>query len=593
MAKHLLKFYKGVNQPDTAAAGAIWFSTTDRTIRVYTGSTWEKYAGLVDASWNATDKLLTITSAAGATTQLDLSDCASASDISAKLTTINNTLNAHNTRINAAQAAAEAAQAAAEAADAKAVKEAEDRASAITGVEGLISAEAATARAAEKANADAAKAADDKAAEAQTYAEGVNTALGQEVTRAKAEEARIVGLVSAEESRAKAEEERLAGLISSAASGATTEVKEADGNTHVKVAPSTGANGQKIYTISEVDIASAQGLASEIARATDAEDDLAERITALDAAETGRVSVLESKVAALASATHFLGVKAELPASANNGDIVIVGNKEYVWDDNVDGTNVLGKAGWVELGDVSDEVGRISALESWKTTASQTIEANTAAIESNDGDITALQNRAKTIEDNITNNIATKKELADEKSALNTLITTNGNAIKALQEKDDEFDEWIDSHTTAFTTAFNDLSTEVGTKASAKSVTDLTARVATNEGNITNINTEIDHLEAATGCEGEYAPKTDANYINNAASLKDADNKLDAAIKVVAQSVEAKNVDAQGDAYVQASAANNKVTVAAVVADSIGDGSATALATVKAVHDALAWADFS
>lgn len=584
-----LKFYKKSSAPTGVAQGSIWFNTSDRTINVYTGTTWEKYAGLVDASLSGDNRILTIVGAAGNEIKLDVSDLASASSVNTAITRLEGLIAANTTEIGKNKTAAENAQAAAEAADAKAVKEANDRASEITRVEGLITAEATRADNAEKLNAAAAKAADDKAAAAQTYAEGVNTALGQEVTRATDEEARIAGLVSAEETRAKAEEERLAGLISSAASGATTEVKEADGNTHVKVASSTGANGQKIYTISEVDIASKQGLASEIARATAAEQGLSGRIDALDAAETGRVSVLESKVAALASATHFLGVKAELPASANNGDIVIVGNKEYVWDDNVDGTNVLGKAGWVELGDVNDEVSRISALEGWKTTASQTIANNTAAIESNDSDITALQNRAQAIENNIANNIATKQELADEISDLQTQITNNDTDITNLQNKDTEFDEWIDDHTLAF----NSLSNEVDTKASAESVTALTARVATNEGNITNINTEIDHLEAATGFEGEYAANQNANYINNATSLKDADDKLDAAIKVVAQSVEAKNVDAQGDAYVQASAANNKVTVAAVVADSIGDGSATALATVKAVHDALAWADFS
>lgn len=584
-----LKFYKGANQPSGVAAGAIWFCTSDRTIRVYTGSVespWEKYAGLVDASWNNTDKLLTITNAKGETTQLDLSDCASASDISAKLTTINNTLTDHNTRINTAQAAAEAAQAHSEGVAGDLAQEVTDRTNAITGVEGLISAEAATARAAEKANADAAKAADDKAAAAQTYAEGVNTALGQEVTRAKAEEARIAGLVSAEETRAKAEEERLAGLISSAASGATTEVKEAAGNTHVKVAETEGASGQKVYTISEHDIASAQGLADEIGRATAAEQGLAGRITALDAAETGRVSVLEKQVAALNAATHFEGVVDFDPSAEGattegyeSGDIVIYGSKEYIFD----GTK------WIELGDTTAEQERISALEGWKTTASQTIADNTAAIAANDGDITALQNRAKDIEDNITNNIATKQELTEGLSGLQTQITSNDTDIKNLQDKDAEFDEWIDAHETAFEA----LTATVNGKVDQVEFNTLSGKVTTAEGKITNLEAGVANLKAATGCEGEYAPKTDANYISDAASLKDADNKLDAAIKAVAQSVTDKNVDASGDAYVQASAANNKVTVAAVVADSIGDGSATALATVKAVHDALAWADFS
>lgn len=584
-----LKFYKKASAPTGVAQGSIWFNTSDRTINVYTGTAWEKYAGLVDASLSGDNRILTIIGAAGNEIKLDVSDLASASSVNSAITRLEGLITANTTEIGKNKTAAENAQNAADAADAAVKKEVTDRQGEITRVEGLISAEATRADNAEKLNAAAAKAADDKAVAAQTYAEGVNTALGQEVTDRTNEITRVEGLVSAEETRAKGVENELRGLINSAASGATTEVKEADGgNTHVKVAESTGASGQKIYTISESDIASAQGLTDEIGRATAAEQGLAGRITALDAAETGRVSILESQVAALASATHFLGVKAELPTSANNGDIVIVGNKEYVWDDNVDGTNVLGKAGWVELGDVSSEVGRISALEGWKTTASQTIEANTAAIESNDGDITALQNRAKAIEDNITNNIATKQELADEKSALQTQITSNDTDIKKLQDKDVEFDEWIDAHETAFEA----LTATVGGKVDQDKFTELSGKVSTAESNITNLTSDVANLKAATGCEGEYAPKNDANYINNATSLKDADNKLDAAIKAVAQSVTDKNVDASGDAYVQASAANNKVTVAAVVADSIGDGSATALATVKAVHDALAWAEF-
>lgn len=51
-------------------------------------------------------------------------------------------------------------------------------------------------------------------------------------------------------------------------------------------------------------------------------------------AETNKVitkSDLNAAVAGLSGAVHFIGVKDALPESANNGDIVIVGNKEYVY----------------------------------------------------------------------------------------------------------------------------------------------------------------------------------------------------------------------------------------------------------------------
>ena len=55
---------------------------------------------------------------------------------------------------------------------------------------------------------------------------------------------------------------------------------------------------------------------------------------------------LESAIAGLSGAMHFIGVKEELPESAANGDIVIVGSAEYVWSDQKSGG-----AGWILFGD--------------------------------------------------------------------------------------------------------------------------------------------------------------------------------------------------------------------------------------------------
>ena len=54
-------------------------------------------------------------------------------------------------------------------------------------------------------------------------------------------------------------------------------------------------------------------------------------------------SDLDAAVAGLAGAVHFIGVKESLPANGNNGDICIVGNKEYVYSTS--------DSQWHELGD--------------------------------------------------------------------------------------------------------------------------------------------------------------------------------------------------------------------------------------------------
>lgn len=72
-----LKFYRRAQAPTSPVEGAIWFNTADKTIQIYAGNTWEKYAGnLKDATWSGST--LTITKHDGSSIALDFSDMASA-----------------------------------------------------------------------------------------------------------------------------------------------------------------------------------------------------------------------------------------------------------------------------------------------------------------------------------------------------------------------------------------------------------------------------------------------------------------------------------------------------------------------------------
>ena len=128
-----------------------------------------------------------------------------------------------------------------------------------------------------------------------------------------------------------------------------------DNSDFVSVA-SAEENGNTVFTISTSNIAKADELTA-----------LTADVRKLDQAETGRVSVLEKKVAALASATHFIGVKTVLPATAANGDICIVGNKEYIYS-KPEGSET---GEWKELGDTTAEQARIGALETTVGAAAQ------------------------------------------------------------------------------------------------------------------------------------------------------------------------------------------------------------------------------
>lgn len=579
-----LKFFKGANAPAAPAAGMIWFCTSDRTIRVYTGTEWEKYSGLVNAEWVAADKKLNITSANGTVTTLDLSDCASASDISSKLTTINNTLSSHDGRITTAQSAAEAAQAAAEAADAKASQEITDRQGEITRVEGLISAEATTARAAEKANADAAKAADDKAAAAQTYAEGVNTALGQEVTRATEKENELAGKISALETAI--------GTGGSVDEAITTKIEALDAD--VTSAEGTQVRVQVVETdgkITAVNVtesatfATAQALSDEVADREADEQALGSRIDALDAAGDaegngkGRVTVLEEKVNALTQATHFEGV-VEFDPSAEGattdgydaGDFVIYGSKEYIFD----GTK------WVELGDTTDEQSRLSALEGLVGTTS--VDAQI------DAKIAALSDEAKSSEDanlvkvtvsqadgNVTGVSLDDSKLDQAISDINGRISANTAAHEANAAAIKTINETtvpgINSRLDGIDEALESLAT-------SDVVSGINTRLETAEGEIDTLQAAIDRLDGEQDTQDQAIAAADAK---GAQGISDAAAALAKAEEKVASVTAGDHISVGNDA-------KNPV-VSVNVTGQIAEGN-TGLVNGGAIFNELCWVEF-
>lgn len=579
-----LKFFKGANAPAAPVAGMIWFCTTDRTIRVYTGSEWEKYSGLVNAEWVAVDKKLNITSANGTVTTLDLSDCASASDITTKLTTINNTLTSHDGRITAAQSAADDAKAAADEADRKAVQEATDRQGEITRVEGLISAEATTARAAEKANADAAKAADEKAAAAQTYAEGVNTALGQEVTRATEKENELAGKISALETAVGAGGS-VETQINTKIESLDADVTSAEG-TQVRVqVVETDGKITAVNVTESATFATAQELADEIADREADEQAIGARIDALASAGDaegngkGRVTVLEEKVNALTSATHFEGV-VEFDPSAEGattdgydaGDFVIYGNKEYIFDGSK----------WIELGDTTDEQSRLSALEGLVGTTS--VDAQI------DAKIAALSDEAKSSEDanlvkvtvsqadgNVTGVSLDDSKLdqaisdLDGKISANTAAhEANAAAIKVLNETTVP---GINGRLDGLDGDVDRIDGVLATLATSEAMTQLTNRVSANEAAITRL-------------DGEQATQ---NTAIEAADAKGAQGIADAAAALAKAEEKVATVTA-GDHISVGNDAKNPV-VSVNVTGQIAEGN-TGLVNGGAIFNELCWVEF-
>ena len=559
-----LKFFKGANAPAAPAAGMIWFCTTDRTIRVYTGTEWEKYSGLVNAEWVAADKKLNITSANGTVTTLDLSDCASASDISAKLTTINSTLTAHDTRITTAQSAAEAAQAAAEAADAKAVQEASDRASEITRVEGLISAEATTARAAEQANA---KAASDAAALGQ---KGIDNAAAA-AAAVETEKGRAEGVEKGLDDRLKLVEGAVGdgGSVSDAINAAiealaTPEAGVKGDGTHVDVTVKQVDGVITEVVVDESDIASAQALTDEIGRATAAEQGL-----------NSAINGVSEKV------TKLIGDDTDMSARAIVQDEVA---KQLTSENISESFDTLKEmAEWLSShpADVKEITDDIAALEG--LVGSTSVQAQiTAAIEglsddakSSDG-TKLVQVTVNQANGNVTGVSLDDSKLSEAITGINGKISANTAAHEANAAAIKTINE---TTIPGINGRLDDIDEALESLATSEVVNGINTRLQTAEGEIDTLQAAIERLDGEQDTQDQAISAADAK---GAQGISDAAAALAEAQKKVAS--------VTGDADVNASG-TTAVTLSLNKATTVTEGDTKAV-TSGAVFDALCWVEF-
>lgn len=161
-------------------------------------------------------------------------------------------------------------------------------------------------------------------------------------------------------------------------------------------------------------------------------------------------SDLDAAVAGLAGAVHFIGVVDALPGTANNGDICIFGNKEYVYSTS--------DSAWHELGD-------------------ETIYAVKGAIKNDD--IAADASIAQSKIANLTSDLASKANVSD-------LGTMAGEAKDNYVAKSEA-------------TGYNDILTKTLASTTYETKTDATAKLDAAKGYTDSAIQGLDVTEVAVG----------------------------------------------------------------------------------------------
>lgn len=186
---------------------------------------------------------------------------------------------------------------------------------------------------------------------------------------------------------------------------------------------------------------------------------------AADEAQVARIATLEGKITGLSGAMHFKGVKDEIPADVSgyvDGDVIIVGEKEYVCNDGA----------FVEFGDVSAEGDRIKALEDVVGKAAEGENSATGLV--------------KSVADNAAAIAAEKERAEGEEAKLAQADATN------LQAAKDYADAAVEALNIADYAKQTDLDKATG-------------RISAVEGKMTTAEGKIADLEAASATHAAQA----------------------------------------------------------------------------------------
>lgn len=423
----------------------------------------------------------------------------------------------------------------------------------------------AAAESAAKSHAETKASAAESAAK--THADNLNTAMDTRVGVLEgidhdAYKAADTALKTELEGKITAEAE----ARSAADSSIRTDFAAADTNTkNTVIGTSKDAStadtihGAKKYADEKAAAAQAAGEAAAATAETNAKADTKTKVdaevearVAADNALGKRIDDVVSTIQALEGTTHFIGVKSKLPATANNGDICIVGNKEYVYD-----AASTAEVKWVELGDTTAEAEAIQDNTDAIDALIERVGANEGSIGTLTSDVEGLKTgKADAGHKHVMNDIT---DLAARLSGIDTAVNNaNTAATNALTQGKAYTDEQVAAAKTELQGSINTISGNVTTLSGRVDTAE--SDIDTLEGKMTTAEGKISALE---GASATHATKDELTAAQTAAA-NDATSKANAA-QAAAEATAAADATSKANAAQAAAEATAAAALEAAV----------------------------
>lgn len=328
-----------------------------------------------------------------------------------------------------------------------------------------------------------------------------------------------------------------------------------------ELADALGSDPNFATTIANNIGAVAANLATEITRATTAENDLADGISAEESRALAAENILDSRLDILQGADTVLGSVAKALKDANDyTDTRIADVLGNVTPDVIESLTALQNA----LFDNNSETGILNAISAEKI-ARETQDNNIqneinatqlgAGLNTNGSyepetsstyiNTASSLKSADTLLDNAINAIQTELNTTQSSVGLNSNGTYTAPATSTYLALTVSIKDALEKLDTAIKTEVDNRIADVNAEetrailietALQDSILQITGG---STGSISSLQTELDTTQTGAGLNsaGTYNPHSTSNYISTATSLRDADIKLDTAIKTVENSV--------------------------------------------------------